>query len=150
VGAVIVGWVRRDLRRELAGVAEAAAGVRAALERDEVEEIRVRSTALVELEEVEDEGACWGFQVGERRMLFVCGQEFYATDEFPALDFALVHPLGPEGRPVDWWVEPFGPRAEPDVVVPASRKWDLDVPEHLEEREASAETVEEDLARAPD
>lgn len=148
VGGALVVWVRRDLVREAAGVGEAAMAVRAAAEGGEVEDIRIRATALVELEEVEDEGACWGFQIGERRMVFVCGQEFYATSDFPSLDFSLVHALGADGRPVAAWLDVHGPRTNPDVTVPAGRKVTLVLPGHLEVREASVASVETDLGPA--
>lgn len=148
VGTLLVWWVGRGFSAEGADIGGVAAALRDAGERGEAEEVRIRATALVELEEVEDEGACWGFQVGERRMVFLCGQEFYATRSFPSLDVTLVHPLSSKGHPVDVWIEPDGPRATPDRTIPANRKWELNVPGHLDVVEAAARTLEEDLGPA--
>jgi len=148
VGTTLIWWVGRGLAAEGADMGGVAAMLRDAADRGEAEEVRIRATALVELEEVEDEGACWGFQVGERRMVFLCGQEFYATRSFPSLDVTLVHPLSSKGPPVDVWIEPNGPRATPDLTVPADRKWALEVPGHLDVVEAAAETLVEDLGPA--
>ncbi len=148
VGSLLVWWVGRGLAAEGSAIGGAAAALRDALARGEAEEVRIRATELVELEEVEDEGACWGFQVGERRMVFVCGQEFYATSAFPSLDVTLVQPLSAQGVPVDVWIETHGPRATPDLTIPANRKWELEVPGHLDVVEAAVETLEEDLGPA--
>jgi hypothetical protein len=145
VGTLLVWWVGRSFAAEGADIGGIAAALRDARENGEAEEVRIRATALVELEEVEDEGACWGFQVGERRMVFLCGQEFYATGAFPSLDMTLVHPLSSKSRPVDVWIKTNGPKATPDRTIPADRKWTLEVPGHLDEVEAVVGTLEEDL-----
>jgi hypothetical protein len=150
VGSAVIWWAHRGLAAEGGDLGRMAGALRSALERSEAEEVRIRATALVELEEVEDEGACWAFQVGERQMVFVCGQQFYATASFPSLDVSLIHPLAADGTPVDEWIEVHGTRAEPDRKIPRERKWELEVPEHLEVVDAAPETLEEDLGPALD
>lgn len=143
VGGAITTWVRRERIGELAGT---VAPLRSALRRREAEEFRVQATAFAELEEVEDEGAAYAFQIAPDRLLFLAGQEFYATDAFPALSFSLVYPLTEEGALADLIVSCDGPRAVPARVVPRERKRMLeDLPETMEVRPGTIETLESAL-----
>lgn len=87
--------------------------------------LNVQARAYAEFEEVEDEGACFAFQLDGDRLLFLSGQEFYPTTRFPSLDFSIVWPLEQRGREVELWIEKRGDAARPDRVVPASVKWEL-------------------------
>ena len=51
--------------------------------------VEVRATELVEIEERDDEGACWLFQLREE-ILVLAGQDYYETTKFPNDDFSLV------------------------------------------------------------
>src|SRR5688572_518711 len=59
VGTVIALWVRRDLGRHAGQLQEMARSLESALARDEAEVYDVHARAFAELEEVEDEGACY-------------------------------------------------------------------------------------------
>jgi len=140
---VLTLWLRRDLSKaDLKSMIEA---LHSALRRNEVEEYRVQATAFVEFEEVEDEGACYAFQIDDKQMAFICGQEFYPSARFPSLDFSLVEPLSESGQPVYGWIEKRGLKAAPARTIPARKKWELEIPRHMELREASIATIEADL-----
>lgn len=147
-GGGIILWVRRDLTRDVAGTAEP---LRSALRRREADAFRVEATAFAEFDEVEDEGAAYAFQVTPGRLLFVTGQEFYATADFPALAFSLVYPLTEGGAAADMWIASEGPRARPDRVVSREVKLaSTDFPEHLEVRAGTIDDIERALGRAGD
>lgn len=143
IGIALTLWLRRDLSK--ADLTTAIQALRSALRRNEVEEHRIQATAFAEFEEVEDEGACYAFQIDDERVVFICGQEFYPGAKFPSLDFSLVEPLAENGQPVHVWVEKRGSKAAPLRTIPARKKWELEIPDHLELRKASIATIETDL-----
>ena len=131
VGGGIVLWLRWDARKDAAHLRIMARGAEAALEADRAEVYDIRARAFAQFEEFEDEGACYAFDLGDGRLAFVVGQRFYPAARFPSLDFSLVQPLDGEGAPADEWIEKRGERADPDRVIPADVKWELEIPEHL-------------------
>jgi hypothetical protein len=142
-GLGLVLWVRRSLRRDLEGVAE---GPRSALRRLEAEEYRVDASAYAEFEEVEDEGAAYAFQTAPDRLLFLHGQEFYPTDTFPALRFALVYPLTEAGTPAEMWIDTESPPATPERVLPGALKLAVDdFPETLQILAGTIDDIESAL-----
>lgn len=124
VGILIYFWVRRDLWRE-AHLPALRASLVSALERDEAFVLDVQARAYAEFEEVEDEGACFAFEMDGERLLFLSGQEFYPTTRFPSLDFSIVYPVDQHGREVDLWIEERGDAVPPDRVIPAAVKWEI-------------------------
>jgi hypothetical protein len=101
IGAGITLWVRRDMRthaRQLQGMAQ---GLESALRRNEADAYDIRGSAHAVFEEIEDEGACYAFELEGGRLVFVAGQEFYESPRFPSLDFSLVYPLDEQGQPVE-------------------------------------------------
>jgi len=92
---------------------------------------RIRSVRVLEFEEEEDEGACYAFELGPDTSLFIVGQEFYEDDDFPNSDFSMVDVLGAGGGPIDTIIEKHGIKLMPDRVVPATIKWQLEIPEHM-------------------
>jgi len=150
VGGGIVLWLLRDARRNAAHLRAMARAAESALEADRAEVYDFRARAFAELEEYEDEGACFAFDLGDGRLAFVVGQRFYPEARFPSLDFSLVHPLDGEGAPVDEWIEKRGRRAEPDRVIPAAVKRELEIPEHLGVVRGSLERLEEILPKQRD
>lgn len=119
-----------------------ASALRASLEYGLVSETYVEAAGLVEFEEFEDEGACWAFQVEPDRILFITGQQFYESEQFPCSPFRIVEPLMPNGLAVDEWLEYLGPRTHPQRVIQANVKIRLEIPEHLELIEGKLEDVE--------
>jgi hypothetical protein len=141
-GAVIGVWVRHDMRRDEARMADAAAGLESALTRNLADVYTITATAFAEFEEIEDEGACYAFQIAADRIVFIGGQEFYAGAKFPSLDFSLVYVVDDAGRTIDMIVDKRGPRAKPVRTVPAAVKATLTLPEHLEVRTGTLDDLE--------
>lgn len=146
VGAGLYLWVRRDLMKDLDVLREMSRRYESARRRDEVEVFDVRSSGYAELEEFEDEGACYAFQIDDVRLVFVAGQEFYPQARFPSHDFSLVRILDERSQPVEMVIEKRGPQAAPARVIPAATKLRLEIPEHLEVIEGRLEQIEDLLS----
>jgi hypothetical protein len=136
-----------------------AALLEAALRHNRARVFRVQSTRVVEFEEIEDEGACYAFDVGEGspaeasakagRVVFVLGQEFYADETFPNNNFSLVTVLGPGNAVVDEIFTKNGTKLEPERRIARDVKDRLTIPDHLEVIDADLATVETFLKRRP-
>ena len=92
---------------------------------------RIASDRVVEIQEVEDEGACFAFDAGSGRTIVVARQECYSDETFANSDFSILEVLGWAGA-VDVIVTRAGHKVEPERRVSAERKRTLDLPEHLE------------------
>lgn len=147
VGGTIILWLWWDVRKNLEHVRRTARRMRAALEHDRAEVYDIEARGYADFEEFEDEGACYAFDVGDGRLVFLAGQQFYPAARFPSLDFSLVRLLDPEGAPVDGWIEKRGERAEPDRVIPADVKWELEIPDSLGVVRGTLERLEEVLPK---
>jgi hypothetical protein len=132
---------RAGFRRQRTALADAIRHNRARV-------VRIQSNRVVEFEEIEDEGACCAFDIGDRRIVFVQGQEFYPDDEFPNSDFSLVAVLGSGNSVVDEIVVKIGARLQPERRIGRDVKDRLTIPEHLEVVEGDLETIESALKRA--
>jgi hypothetical protein len=148
VGTGITLWVRRDLSREVGQFSAMAKRLESATRRNEADVYDIRASAYVEFEEVEDEGACYAFDVGGGRIAFISGQEFYAGSKFPSLDFSLIYILDEEEQAVDMLIEKRGARADSVRTIPAAAKWEIDVPESLSVLKGSLDELEEILGPA--
>ena len=133
------------MRKDAGQLHAVAAGLSSALTRNEADVYDVRAIAFAEFEEVEDEGACYAFALDTRRLVFVMGQEFYPGAKFPSLDFSLVHILDEQGNTVDMLIEKRGARRAPARTIPTAVKQRMKLPEHLEVRAGTVNTVEESL-----
>jgi hypothetical protein len=142
VGAAIVLWVRRDVARDASYETEWAERLESALRCNTANVFDVRARAFVELEEHEDEGACYAFALDDQRVVFVSGQEFYQAARFPSLDFSLVYALDETGMPVDVVIEKRGPRTAPVRTISYQVKHGLEIPEHLEVMTTSLDGLE--------
>jgi hypothetical protein len=120
----------------------------AAIRHNRVRGLRVQSRRVVQFEEIEDEGACYAFDIGDRRVLFVQGQEFYPDKSFPNTDFSLVDVLGSDNRVVDAIFAKTGTKLEPERRIEREVKNRLRMPDHLEVVEGELETIESALPRA--
>jgi hypothetical protein len=132
VGAGLAVWTRRDVAGNASSFGQMARDLESALRRDAADVYDVRAQAFVEFEEIEDEGACFAFDLGDGRLVFVSGQEFYAAARWPSLDFSLVYVLDEQERVVEMLIDKRGDKASPVRTVPASVKRTLRVPDHLE------------------
>jgi hypothetical protein len=142
-GGGIALWVRRDMRK-LGGQMEGMArGLESALRRNAAEVYDIRAQAFAEFEEIEDEGACYAFALGDGCLVFIQGQEFYESARFPSLDFSLVYVLDETDATVDMLIDKRGAKAAPVRRIPAALKQTLDIPDHLNVRRGTIEDLEE-------
>ena len=147
VGGGIALWVRRDAlahERQLQGMSR---GLESALRRNVADVYAVRARSFAELEEVEDEGACYAFELDDNRLVFIVGQQFYPSARFPCLDFSLVYVLDEANHTVDMMIEKRSARAAPARSIPNVVKETLDVPQHLDVRSGTIATLEDILRR---
>ncbi len=124
-------WGMKDSSTSTGYMTSMAAGLESALRRKEADVFAIRSRSYVQFDEIEDEGACYAFELDDERVVFVSGQEFYPEAKFPSLDFSLVYVLDERGQTVDMLIEKRGPRVAPSRVISAEAKGRLEVPEHL-------------------
>ncbi len=117
-----------------------------ALRRNEAREIRIRSQAMVEFEEEEDEGACYAFQLNDHRIVFVSGQDFYPSAKFPNTDFSLVSIYGDHEVLVESFIEKHGNKLKPVRRISSSQKSKMKIPSHLQTIQGDLSRVEQLLA----
>ena len=146
VGAVITLWVRRDMRSFAGHLHRMARGLESALRRNAADVYDVRARAFAELEELEDEGACYAFELDDHRIVFITGQEFYESARFPSLDFSLVYVLDEADQTVDMLIDKRGVKAPPVRTIPAAVKEKYELPQHLEVRTGQIDNLEAILA----
>lgn len=139
IAAVVGAWT---WRQESGSRRARVAHLERALLAGRVHEVRIAARACLELEEVEDEGACYAFDTGDGSVVFVAGQEFYPSGSFPSSDFSLVHLLEEAGRVVDFRLEIHGRPLAPARTIQAGTKRRLRWPEHLERVQGSLDEVE--------
>jgi len=145
VGGAIAMWVGRDMRKDAGHIERMARSLESALERNTADVYDVRARAFAELEEIEDEGACYVFELEGDRLVFIIGQEFYESARFPSLDFSLVYVLDEHGMTADMFIEKRGAKAAPARTIPAASKRALDVPDHLQMRAGRIDDLESSL-----
>lgn len=140
-GGGLALWMRRDAGRDAQNFNAMAAGLQSALKMNAADVFDVRALAYAEFEEVEDEGACYAFELSDNRLVFIAGQEFYESARFPSHDFSLVYVLDEAGRTVDMVIDKRGPKAKPARTIPASAKKGMELPEHLEVRPGTIDSL---------
>ena len=129
VGGAIGIW---SYRSQGSGSRHMLGGLESALTRNEADVYDVRASAFADVAEDEDEGALYVFALGEDRMVWISGQEFYEGRRFPCLDFTLVYPLTEGGTPAWMLTERRSAKASPAFTLPSSFRERPDAPEHLE------------------
>jgi hypothetical protein len=134
VGAAIARWVRRDARADAGRMEMDARRLASALKRNAADVYEIRAIRFAEFEEIEDEGACYAFELEGGRLAFIAGQQFYAGARFPSLGFSLVYVLDEHDDVVDMVIDKQGAKTGPAKTIPAAVKQKLEIPDHLETR----------------
>jgi hypothetical protein len=147
-GSGILLWVRHDLKKDIRQLHDMLNAYQSARRRNEAEIFNVEATSYADFEEVEDEGACYAFQIEGDRLVFIAGQEFYPQARFPSHDFSLVYVLTERGEAIDMVIEKRGARAAAELTVPAATKLKLDIPETLEVIDGKLGQIEDLLSSA--
>lgn len=145
IGGAITLWVRRDMRAHGRQFEKMVRNLESALKRNAADIYDIRSSAFVEFEEVEDEGACYAFKLDHGRFVFIAGQEFYPGAKFPSLDFSLVYLLDENGETVDMLIDKRGAKAAPARKIPTAVKRRLEIPNHLDMRIGTIDDLESTL-----
>ena len=133
----LVGEKRR--RRQSAG------WLADALSRNLADVTRVSSDEMVEFEEIEDEGACYAFQVSDDEILFIEGQEFYSSAKFPNTDFEIVRIFDSRGMQVEGFIRKSGIKLKAARQVSEETKGRLRMPEHLARVQGRLQDLEQIL-----
>jgi hypothetical protein len=120
--------------------------VESALRRNEARVTRIQSQAMVEFEEIEDEGACYALQLDKHRIVFVSGQDYYPTAQFPNDDFSLVSIYGDDNILVEAFIENHGNKLQPFRSVSSEQKSRMLIPFHLQTIEGDLNQIEQLLA----
>ena len=149
VGGALALWVRRDMHGHAGQLRKMEDRLASALERNAADVYDVRARAFAEFEEVEDEGACYAFELTGNQLVFISGQEFYEGTRFPSLDFSLVYILDGSGAPVDMTIEKRGPKAPAERLISAASKPGFDIPDHLEVRSGTIDDLDRILGGPP-
>jgi hypothetical protein len=129
VGSGIGFW---SVRSDGAGRQRTVGELESALRRNEADVYEVRSRAVAEVDEHEDEGALYAFDLGDGRLVWIAGQDFYADRRFPCLEFTLTYPLTEVGTPAWMFLQHQSAKVSPSFTLPSSFRERPDAPEHLE------------------
>jgi hypothetical protein len=121
-------WMITGERRKISRRKE---WIEAALSRNEAEVAHIRSSEMVEFEEIEDEGAAYAFQVDGDIVVFVEGQDFYPSARFPNTDFEVIRIYGRDDEMAEMLIEKHGEKLRPVRRISARVKRTLSLPGHL-------------------
>lgn len=86
---------------------------------------RCRAERVVAMEEIEDEGPEYFFEVEPSRVYYVGGQQYDLGTGFPNSDFEIVEGHDAAGRPVFFEVRCHGAPLRPVRTIPAAVKLDM-------------------------
>lgn len=120
-GLLSVLFVKSALRNHRA-VSQALSSFKDALQHGRARVERIQAQRLIEVEELEDEGACYFFEIDDHRLFQICGQEYYSGAQFPSSDFSLIDILGSHGHPVTSLLEKKGAKLKPYKMISATDK----------------------------
>ena len=119
-----------------------------ALARDEADELRLRVRRVAAIEEPDDLGTRWVFELEDGNLAFLEGQDFVPDPWFPCEELTLVNVLGEEDAPVVDFQRRRGPHLEPERELSADQAADLRFPPNLHFLPGRLEDLET-LLRAP-
>ncbi len=113
---------------------------------NEMNVVHCQSEQMISLEEIEDEGAEYFFQVDDSHLLFISGQDFYETSRFPNTDFEIV------SCKAFFHIYCHGKKLQPLRVIDVEAKKILVsvLPNHLAVSEGRLANLEEILTRRAD
>ena len=121
-GALLSVLLVKGALRDHRAVSQTLSYFKDALQHGRAHVERIQAQRMIEVEELEDEGACYFFEIEDRRLFQLSGQEYYSSAEFPSSDFSLIDILDSHGNPVSSLIENKGARLEPCKVISATDK----------------------------
>jgi len=143
IGSVIFLWVYYSKKPKGKAGLEIYAE---ALRRNKALETRIQSDEMVELEEDEDEGACYAFQLSGKQILFVSGRTSAPRRDFPTAIFHWFTSMGKTKFLVETFIEKHGKKLRPKRKISAELRSKMKVPNHLQVIEGKLDDLEELLA----
>jgi hypothetical protein len=144
IGAALTSWIWWEERRRHTVTRRR---LEAALSASRVEEVTIGATEAVELEEVEDLGTSWAFQVEPDAIVFVRAQDL--PTGFPSTDFSMTFVQGGEGEVVDGRISLRGEKVLPVRRVSVAAQRGMRLPAMLELLPGRLADLENLLARTP-
>ncbi|WP_315817878.1 hypothetical protein [Paraflavitalea speifideaquila] len=87
--------------------------------------VEVSSDRYYELEEQEDEGVHYLFQLDNNKVFSFGGQDFYPDKQFPSDKFEIVEGRGIKNEVLLLEVFNYGTKIEPSKIITGQTKWDL-------------------------
>jgi hypothetical protein len=87
--------------------------------------IEVRSDKFFQLDEEDDEGVYYLFQLANNKVFSFGGQAFYPNKGFPSDNFEIVEGRGLNGEIILLEVFNKGNKIEPTRIISGKKKWDL-------------------------
>ena len=127
-GVCIGSWSFLEERKR---IAKREKGLEVVISQGVVHEFRFLSSRVAEFEEIEDEGACYAFELTAGGVVLIAGQDFYESAKFPNNDFSIVEFRGPGAKTVDFQIKKRGEKLTPFKCVSSRDKKRLALPEHL-------------------
>lgn len=121
-GTVLFVSVFRSLLRQNKDGRRIISVLEDALSNGMAREEKILCSRMVEIEELEDEGACYLFEIEDKRLFLLSGQEYYSNSKFPSTDFSLVDILDSNRNPVDSYIEKRGEKIRSCRIISARDK----------------------------
>ncbi len=121
-GAFLSVLLVKSALRDNRAVSQSLSNFRDALQHARARVERIQAQRMIEIEEFEDEGACYFFEIDDRRLFQLSGQEYYSSTQFPSTDFSLIDILDSHGNPVASFLEKNGTKLEPCKIISATDK----------------------------
>ena len=143
---LIVLWVKIE---EKIKSSRSIQNIKTAITNNSVEVLYCQSNKMIKLEEFEDEGPHYLFQVEDNKILSLGGQEFYETESFPNTEFEIIRCYGNETFPIIFKKYNYGEKLKPIRTISGKEKLKLmksrkyPDPEKFEVIEGRLENIEE-------
>jgi hypothetical protein len=118
-----------------------------ALQYGTVVEETIKSDRMIEVQELEDEGACYLFEVEDKKLLLLFGQEYYPGTKFPSTDFSLIQILDSKKNPVEFFIEKHGEKLKPYRTIPAKDRLKQMIPYDQKFINCGIDELDEHLAQ---
>jgi hypothetical protein len=87
--------------------------------------VEVHSDSFYLLEEDDDEGVFYLFQLPDNKILSFGGQDFYEDERFPNNNFEIVEGRGINNEILIYEVYIHGDKIQPKKIISGKEKWDL-------------------------
>ena len=119
VGTILFVSVIRSIIRHDKHNRAMIRAVNDALQNGTAVEETIKSDRMIEIQELEDEGACYLFEVEDKKLLLLFGQEYYPGPKFPVTDFSLIQIQDSKKNPIEFFIEKRGEKLKPYRTIPA-------------------------------